>query len=116
LTKENNIEMTHEEHRNLKKELFGVKRFNINSLKCTYLGKCNVIFKNNVYCCSLKYNKCIQYLVYKIRDINRRVKANQGHLNNDTRNGNLIKNGKCIINATEKHTLSLDKKDAGELL
>lgn len=108
MTKEGNIEMTHEVHRELKNKLFGVKKFVVTgAVGCPYLGICKTIYKNKVYCKTLKYKKCIEYLVNKIRYINQKAKSeNQGHLNNDG-------SGKCLINSINRNTKPKNEKDAG---
>ena len=133
--KEKNIEMTHKEHRNLKKELFGVKKFEVNGKKiCPYEFECTTKFKSVNYCRTLKYRKCIQYQVYVIKGINERIRSeNQGHVDNETvsmkpqLNGlkgksekqdddiNLNINSK-EISSINRNTLLSDKEDARDNL
>jgi len=99
----NNIEMTHKEHKDLKEGLFGIKKFEVigkKVIKCPFMGKCDVLYENYAYCCSLKYKKCIQYLIEILKEVHKNVQDN------------LKKNlGKCIIIANEKQALSSNKKD-----
>ena len=81
--------MTHKQFRRLKKELFGVKKFEIEKLKkCIFIKYClyREVYAN---CYNPKCLKCVQYKIH----------------------ANLIKNSKCSINAIEKHTLQSNRKD-----
>ena len=43
--------------------------------ECPYQDVCKTVYKSVVYCCSLKYQKCIEYLVFRIAELNRKVKG-----------------------------------------
>ena len=44
------------------------------SKECPYRESCKTKYKSVVYCCSLKYQKCIEYQVLRITELNRKVK------------------------------------------
>ena len=47
--------------------------------ECPYQKGCKTKYKNVVYCGSLKYQKCIEYLVTRITELNQ--KAKRGGMN-----------------------------------
>ena len=81
--------MTHKQFRRLKKELFGVKKFEIEKVKeCPFIKYC---LYREVYA-NCYYPKCLKCIEYKIND-------------------NLKINGKCRMNAIKKHTLQSNRED-----
>ena len=53
------------------------KKIRENCSECPYRSVCKVKFKNIMYCCTMRYLKCIEYQVYRILELNKDVKEAQ---------------------------------------